>query len=161
MPEPELEAEPIADLPIATGTETPPVEIAPPVPPSLEEQLQDVAAYQYDGRKSLKQAEAYQVSASWVAAGQILPENVDPIELPYQLGDTCLDTPPESGLLAIVLDAAGNFVQGPAVIDSTGYPLLDEQAQAIAAAGDHPFPDRREPRGYVAEILVQYPPNCL
>jgi len=148
LPEEAPENAPLVDLPIETGTHS-------PTPPTLDEQLQDATAYQYDGRKALKQTEAYQASTNWVAGGQILPENIAPLELPYQLGEQCLDPPPESGLLAAVLDAEGNFVRGPEVIDSTGYALLDEQAIAIVQADGHVFPDRSEVRGYVTEIVVQ------
>ncbi|MEM6519921.1 MAG: hypothetical protein AAF722_11405, partial [Cyanobacteria bacterium P01_C01_bin.70] len=129
-PRPDAETAPSTEPPIdeGTGDLTTPESQSPP---TLEERLQDVTAYQYDGRKTLKESDAYLESSKWVVNGQVLPENVDPLVLPYALDNHCLDRSPEVGLLAVVLDASGNFMRGPEIVDSTGYEVLDELAKAM------------------------------
>lgn len=167
MDEPVAEPTPPSELPPDPLTELPPEpgssdlsEPEPPPLPTLAEQLQDPTAYQYDGRKSLNQVAAATESMNWAVAGQTLPSKVDPMELPYQLANHCLDNAPVLGLLMVVVDAEGNFLRGPEVISSTGYRVLDEQAVEQVKQGDYVLPDRDAPKAYSVEVKVQYPESC-
>jgi hypothetical protein len=127
----------------------------------LAEQLQDPSAYQYDTRKSLDEAAAVTELLNWVAPGQTYPAKATPLELPYRLGDTCLDTPPLVGLMMVVLDREGAVVRGPEMISSTGYAVLDEQALAQVQAGVYTFPSDETSKAYSVDVIVQYPATCL
>lgn len=157
---PDLPPDPLTELPAepGSGSLTAP---EPPAPPTLAEQLQDPNAYQYDGRKSLDQVTATMESMNWVAEGQTLPSKVEPMELPYQLAEHCLDPAPELGLLMVVLDAEGNFLRGPEVISSTGYAVLDQQAVIWLQEGNYTLPERDAPKAYSIEVKVQYPEDCF
>lgn len=149
---------PIDDLPEESGLGG--VSVPPQAPPTPPNPLQDATAYQYDGRKSLGQAEVAMISLGWVAEGQTLPSKVDPIELPYQLGEQCLDVPPAMGLMMAVLNVDGSFQRGPEIVSSTGYAVLDQQAKALVESGEYGFPKRDEARAYSIEVKVLYPSNC-
>ncbi|MEM6837986.1 MAG: hypothetical protein AAF609_14160 [Cyanobacteria bacterium P01_C01_bin.120] len=128
-------------------------------PPTLADRLQDIAAYQYDGKKNLGN-DAIGVAQQWAVSGQIYPAKAKLLELPYQLGTTCLNTPPLRGTLMVVVDAGGNFERGPEVISSTGYDILDEQAAAMVLAREYMLPEANESKAYSVDIAVQYPNEC-
>ncbi len=150
-----------AALPEATGVTNPaPSERLSDAAVPLEVRLQDFAAYTYDGSKVLKAGDMAISLQDWTGEGQFFPTKVDPLVIPYVLGDICLETPPTSGVLAVILAVDGTPQRGPVIISSTGYPILDEKAQAMILAKAHPFPDRVHPTGYSLEIRVDYPARC-
>lgn len=149
----------LGEMPIDPGSSDL-TENEPPAPLTLAQQLQNPAAYQFDGRKSLGFLEVTQALQGWVAEGQPLPSKVDPLEVPYQLADECLDPAPQLGLLAVIMAPDGTFLQGPEVISSTGYALLDDHAKAMVEAGEYTFPDRDQAKAYSVEIKVLYPADC-
>jgi hypothetical protein len=146
-------------MPIAPGSSDL-TESELPIPP-LAEQLQDPTAYDYDGRKSLGLLAASQALQNWKGEGQSLPAKLAPMELPYQLGDHCLDTAPTLGLLVVLVAPDGTFLKGPEVISSTGYTVLDDQAKALVEAGDYSLPQDDNVKAYSVEINVLYPETCL
>lgn len=161
-PEPlprESSEDPVAELPDEPGSSEI-TEPALPAPPTLAEQLRNPAAYQYDGNKSLGFLEVTQTLQNWVPDGQPLPSKVDPLELPYQLAEACLDNAPTLGLLVVVMAPDDTFLKGPEVISSTGYAILDEQAKAMVEAGEYTFPERDQPKAYSVEVEVIYPDAC-
>jgi len=129
-------------------------------PPTFQEPLQDPGEYQYDGTKNLGDA-TITISQSWAVEGQVLPEKVATLELPYELETTCLDEPPLRGTLMVVTDEVGNFVRGPEVISSTGYAILDEQAEEFVSEGQYRLPEDFEAKAYSVDIEVLYPQACL
>lgn len=150
----------IAELPPEPGVPTI-TEPEPLTPPTLAERLHDPSAYQYDGsRKNLDEAVAPMELMNWVVPGQVLPSKLSPLELPYQLGDTCLDTPPMRGLMVVVLNAEGTFLRGPEMISSTGYAVLDEQALAQVQDDDYSWPQEDAAKAYSIDVAVQYPAVC-
>lgn len=153
------EGDPLDGLPIDQGSGAL-TEHTTNEPLSLEEQLQDLNAYQYDGRKSLGFLEANTELLQWGVGDQTLPSKVEPLEVPYRLADQCLDTAPELGLLVVVLNPDGTIARGPEVISSTGYGVLDEQAKAIVTEQAYPFPERDQTRAYSVEVKVIYPDSC-
>ncbi len=90
-----------------------------------------------------------------------MPSIADPLSLPYELGATCLDEPPLRGTLMVVVDEVGNFRRGPTVVSSTGYAILDEQAEAFVRTGQYRLPEGNEPKAYAVNIEVAYPAACL
>ena len=153
-------SESLEDMPVDPGS-TKLSQLEPPSPPTLTEQLQDPAAYQYDGRKSLGFIEATQALQDWAPEGQPLPSRTDVMEIPYQLNDQCLTPAPSPGLLVVVAASDGTFLDGPNVLSSTGYSLLDEQAKAIVETGEYPLPDRDQAKAYAVEFRVLYPATCI
>jgi len=166
IPSPSNPIEPLGDPPEESGTQTTddPIQV-PPVPPALDDRLQDRAEYRFDGtgvlgglgEKAGKMGE-WQAAINATAPDGITPQMVDdPIAVPYLL-DTCLDTPPEVGFLALVMDPAGAIAAGPDMLGSTGYAVLDEKAKALAT--EYPFPNREAITAYYLEVEVLYDEAC-
>ncbi|MEM1280385.1 MAG: hypothetical protein AAGG53_10295, partial [Cyanobacteria bacterium P01_H01_bin.152] len=156
--EPPLSSNSIDGLPSEPGSanlsETNPI-----TPPTLQERLQDVTAYEHDGTKNLGD-DAFIIAQAWAVAGQPFPAKADVMQLPYELGETCLNNPPLRGTLMIVVDATGHFMRGPEVISSTGYSILDEQAKAMMQSREYTLSNPDEPRAYSVDIEVLYPHTC-
>lgn len=148
----------VDELPPEPGT--PGLSDPDPVPPAtLQERLQDVTAYQHDGTKNLGD-DTFIEAQNWAVTGQIYPSKADPMELPYELGDTCLDHAPLRGTLMVVVDEVGNFRRGPEVISSTGYDVLDDYAEDFVRTGQYRLPDEGEPKAYSVDVQVLYPSTC-
>ncbi|HEY9888930.1 MAG TPA: hypothetical protein V6D02_11050 [Candidatus Obscuribacterales bacterium] len=150
--------DPLPGVPIDQGssnlTETDP-------PPTLEEQLRDRAAYQYEGGKVLSEGESLGKLNEWLIANAVFPSKLDdPLAVPYGLAETCLDARPSEGIMIVMLAADDSLVQPPEIISSTGYSVLDDQAQAMIAAGEYPFPPRTAIAAYSLVVQVQYPETC-
>jgi hypothetical protein len=92
--------------------------------------------------------------------GQTLPSKVEPLAVPYPLDQHCLAQPPVPGVLVVVMAADDTILQGPEVVSSTGYAVLDEKAKEDVRAGKITFPDRDQAKAYSMEITVQYPIDC-
>ncbi|NEQ44907.1 MAG: hypothetical protein F6K00_15610 [Leptolyngbya sp. SIOISBB] len=158
LPTPEPPTDPTDELPPESGSSGL-SDPDPVTPPTLEERLQDVAAYQHDGTKNLGSGVITEV-ANWAVAGQTYPAKADTLELPYELGDTCLDNAPLRGTLMVVVDEVGNFMRGPEVISSTGYDVLDDYAEDFVRTGKYRLPDDGGPKAYSVDIEVLYPDTC-
>ncbi|MDB9528049.1 hypothetical protein PN498_18790 [Oscillatoria sp. CS-180] len=130
-------------------------------PPTLEEQLQDLTAYDYNESGILKEGEVGTQLLGWTVPGQILPSKADSLEVPYLLVEQCLDIAPEPGVLVAVVNQDGSFQRGPEILTSTGYAILDDQAKAIAESGEYHFPERTETQAYSVPVEVLYPASCL
>lgn len=157
-PRPETDPTLPAEPPIEAGTE----DLTPPESestPTLEDRLKDAATYQYDGKKHLG-SDAIGIAQQWAVSGQPYPAKAELLELPYQLGTTCLNTPPQRGTLMVVVNANGDFERGPEVISSTGYDILDEQAEAMVLSREYTLPEENELMAYSVDIAVQYPNEC-
>ncbi len=160
-PPPESTDEPdpgaIGELPPEDGR-PPPGGPTPPPPKTLDEKLRDRVEYIFSVIGIRGEGDvSSELWSSWKAEGQVFPEKVDPLEVPYLL-DGCLDQAPRSGSLALILDADGTPLKGPKMLSSTGYPLLDEKALELVKT--HTFPDRTQAKGYSLEVQVQYPDDC-
>ena len=149
---------PVDELPPESGSSDP-LESDPVTPPTLQERLQDVGAYQHDGTKNLGVGVITE-GATWAVAGQTYPSKADTLELPYELGDTCLDNAPLRGTLMVVVDEVGNFMRGPEVISSTGYDVLDDYAEDFVRTGKYRLPEEGGPKAYSVDIEVLYPDTC-
>jgi hypothetical protein len=138
---------------------------SPPPPPTFQERLQDPGEYQYDSAQHFdldeNPGQAFSLYADWTVAGQTVPSLADPLQLPYELGATCLDEPPLRGTLMVIVDEVGNFRKGPEVVSSTGYAILDEQAENFVRTGEYRLPEGSEPKAYAVNIEVLYPAECL
>ncbi len=150
---------PADELPPEPGSRdlTEPV-VTPPA--TLQERLRDLNEYQHDPNKNLGSG-AITAIQSWAVPGQVYPSKADTLELPYSLGEACLPAPPLRGTLMVVTDEVGNFVRGPEVISSTGYDILDEQAEEFVTKGDYRLPEDFEAKAYSVDIEVLYPDDCL
>ncbi|MEM1281518.1 MAG: hypothetical protein AAGG53_16195 [Cyanobacteria bacterium P01_H01_bin.152] len=151
----EDDSDPIGGLPeesgLTPGSSTP--------VKTLDEKLSDRNEYVYSSTGIRKRGAIGTELMSWVAPGQILPEKVDPLEVPYRLTGECLPSAPVAGTLAVILEPDDTPQKDPKIVSSTGYPLLDAKALELVAA--HPFPDRTEAKGYSLEVrVVDYPAHC-
>jgi hypothetical protein len=126
----------------------------------LEDRLQDSTAYQFDDQQILDVGSVGTKLLSWATPDQPLPSKVDPMTVPYLLTDQCLEPPPVAGVLVVVMDADDTILQGPEVISSTGYTVLDDKAKEDVRTGKVVFPDRQQAKAYTLEIRVPYPADC-
>ncbi|RZM77317.1 hypothetical protein [Leptolyngbya iicbica] len=166
-PEPRTEPrapgpDPVGELPPEPGS---PGLTTPPPPPTLQERLQDPGEYQYDGTQHFDLEEnpvqALSIYDAWTVPGQTVPSLADPLQLPYELGAACLDAPPLRGTLMVVVDEVGNFRRLPEVVSSTGYAILDEQAEDWVRTGQYRLPNDNEAKAYAVNVEVVYPRRCL
>lgn len=167
-PEPNL-PEPAPAAPEPVPTDLLPAELPPQ---TLDERLRDPAAYAFNQRHKSLIADASNFYTGtvgvWLAAeyegiadddqlplpGRKLP----PLRVAYPL-NTCLVPPPAEGVVGVIVNVAGQRIQEPVRLDSTGYTVLDEKALEMAL--EHDFPpwsedDLPNPRGYWLPIQVQY-----
>lgn len=97
----------------------------------------------------------------WVAALQDETDNPDlavveePIELPVSYrGRVCLSPEPGDGLIGVWIKADGSLGDQPVLLQSTGYPLLNQQAaDAIAELA---FPAADADTLYQIAVKVSY-----
>ncbi|NER85242.1 MAG: hypothetical protein F6K42_38220 [Leptolyngbya sp. SIO1D8] len=80
--------------------------------------------------------------------------------MPYLLGDECLDSAPVSGVLVLVMEPDNTIQQGPEILSSTGYEILDEKAKEMVETGEYQLPNRDQAKGYSLEVRVLYPESC-
>ncbi|MBE7385324.1 MAG: hypothetical protein F6J95_028485 [Leptolyngbya sp. SIO1E4] len=152
------ETDPSNDLPIDPGT----TDLTEPTPsvPTLDERLGDLEEYTFNGSKILGDGVMGTELLKWVAPGQVLPDKVDPIEVPYLLGDRCLDPAPISGVIVLVVEPDDSIREGPEILSSTGYEILDEKAKEMIETNQYEFPDRDQAKAYSLELKVLYPDSC-
>jgi hypothetical protein len=157
--DPEIAPDPLDDLmPVDPGMGRSPIG-DPPQPASLEDKLNQPAFYRYSDEKILSSGESGSALLAW--GGQYgLPSLADPLDVPYLLGTRCLASPPEQGILAVVLDADGAILKGPDVISSTGYAVLDDKAIAMVSDQNYSFPARQQAQAYSLRVRVAYPAGC-
>ncbi|MBD0337455.1 MAG: hypothetical protein ICV62_18365 [Cyanobacteria bacterium Co-bin13] len=122
----------------------------------LLDQLQALA-YNATGTTSEEAAAARQ---AWIASAQAQStvSNLDvaePMEVPVAYeGRVCLSPEPVDGLIGVWVQPDGTLGDDPALIKSTGYRLLNEQAASAIAALD--FPENQAPAAYEFTIKVDY-----
>jgi hypothetical protein len=131
-----------------------------PTPLSLDQQLQDPVAYQYDGSGILPVGEQSTKLLTWTTPGQLLPSKADPLIVPYSLGDRCLDPSPVDGVLVVIVDKDQTLLRGPEVLSSTGYLLLDEKAKEMVISQGYTFPAEEKAVAYSLTIQVSYLETC-
>ena len=163
-PPPQQESEPTTPIP-NPADELPPEpgspNRTPSSPPTLQERLQDLGEYQYDSAQHFDDLnqDLLAIYQDWSNEAEM--SRIDePLQLSYELSETCLDNPPLRGLLMVVVDEVGNFRRGPEVVNSTGYALLDEQAENFVRTGEYRLPEGSEPKAYAVNIEVLYPAEC-
>ncbi|HEY9736834.1 MAG TPA: hypothetical protein V6D06_11145 [Trichocoleus sp.] len=151
-PEPESSDEP----------DEPDVLLTPEAPLTLAQRLEDPNSYTFNN--SVKAAEvATSDYMDWYfktldQVGSTLASgtpNLTPLRIPY-LSTTCLDPAPAEGRLGVVVDDKGAVSQPPYVLSSTGYSILDEQAQAVILANEYTFPPSGSTTAYGLPVLVEY-----
>jgi hypothetical protein len=168
--QPVPDPEPPAPNPAPVGLEPLPPE---PPPQTLDDRLRDPGAYAYNqqAKSSISDTATFYTSvvSGWLEAeGQgitddnLLPipgEKLAPIQVAYPL-DACLVPVPAEGVVGVVVDAAGQPLKEPVLLDSTGYTVLDEKALELALQRnfptqptDNPLPN---PRGYWLPIQVEH-----
>ncbi|ASC72244.1 hypothetical protein XM38_031990 [Halomicronema hongdechloris C2206] len=73
--------------------------------------------------------------------------------------DHCLDTPPATAYVGVVLDSQGNLQSDLAILSSSGYAILDEAARATIQ--QHDFSPPAELTAYSIEVEIEnYPDDC-
>lgn len=133
----------------------------PSIPQTLDEQLQELSAYQYESGGILSDGETSTELLLWVAPGQIFPSKVAPMEVPYFLpSNVCLESPPVPGTLVAIVNPDGTFERGPEMLSSTGYVLLDDKAIAMVETGEYAFPESTETQAYSVPVDISYPAEC-
>ncbi|TVQ14381.1 MAG: hypothetical protein EA368_01260 [Leptolyngbya sp. DLM2.Bin27] len=175
-PPPQVSPAPAAPA-AATPAPAPAVDLGPlppePPPQTLDDRLRDPEAYIFNQQaKSLIADERTfytSVVSNWLeaaAAGitndDLLPmqgEKLPPLQVAYPL-NRCLTPPPAVGVVGVIVDTAGQRLEAPVLLDSTGYSVFDDKAIEMAMrqvfpaqpAGS-PLPN---PRGYWLPVQVQY-----
>jgi hypothetical protein len=144
-----------------------------PPPQTLDDRLHNPESYRFNQQaKSLIADEInfhIVVVSDWLeaeAAGitndDLLPipgEKLPPLQVAYPI-NRCLLPPPAVGVIGVIVDTAGQRLEDPVLLDSTGYSVLDEKA--IEMAMERVFPAQPagsplpNPRGYWLPVQVQY-----
>lgn len=162
---PENDPDPVGDLPIASGFNTPNEPVIRPLSvrqndpgefintPSARRELDDPIFQNFSGLK---------------------PKNVGEfLNITYPLGDKCPSYEnagkPEDGILMLILDKDDNILTSsngkaePEMIESTEYPILDELAvqEVKEKIGTSFFDSRENDTAYMMGVSVQgYPDHC-
>lgn len=143
-PRPQVEqTEAAPPAPPTAGSDLEPVP-SEPLPLTLDDRLRDPAQYQFNRQaKSLVADEvAFHTSVvpTWLEAeGQglgdsdmpVLGSKLAPLQVPYPIA-ACLTPAPAEGLVGVIVNASGQLVKEPVLLDSTGYTVLDEKALELA-----------------------------
>ena len=161
------------------------LEPLPPEPPpqTLDDRLRDPAAYAFNNQAkeamaegtSLDSQELYIYSEVYerlqemameqgITDENLFPDLVGklaPLLVLYPL-NICLVPPPAEGMVIIVADSAGQRLQAPELLHSTGYSVLDDKA--IEMALERTFPaqptsSEPNPNAYWLPVQVQYDAN--
>ncbi|MGF1519429.1 MAG: hypothetical protein ACFCVB_16735 [Nodosilinea sp.] len=167
----------IAPTPPAVAPAPAPVDLEPlppePPPQTLDDRLRDPESYAFNQQaKSLIADEVtfhMVVVSDWIEAegvgitnDDLLPipgEKLPPLQVAYPL-NSCLSPPPAEGVVGVIVDAAGQRLEAPVLLDSTGYSVLDDKA--IEMAMERAFPAQPagsplpNPRGHWLPVQVQY-----
>ncbi|MBD0269175.1 MAG: hypothetical protein ICV77_12890, partial [Cyanobacteria bacterium Co-bin8] len=139
----------IAAGPEGSGQGTPPRR-------DLSDQLQALA-YNATGTTSEEAAAARQ---AWIASAQAQSADptldvTEPIEVPVTYeGRVCLSPEPVDGVIGVWVKPDGTLGDDPALLKSTGYGLLNEQAASAIAASN--FPESGAPAAYEFTVKVNY-----
>ncbi|MBD2258471.1 hypothetical protein [Pseudanabaena sp. FACHB-2040] len=122
----------------------------------LSDQLQALA-YNATGTTSEEAAAARQ---AWIASAQTQSAVPDldmtgssEVEITYE-GRVCLSPEPVDGLIGVLVQPDGTLGDDPALLKSTGYRFLNEQAASAIAASD--FPESAAPVAYEITVKVNY-----
>ncbi|MBW4481110.1 MAG: energy transducer TonB [Tildeniella torsiva UHER 1998/13D] len=142
-----------------------------PLPATLDDRLRDPAQYQFNQQaKSLVADEvAFHTSVvpGWLETeGQglsdtdipVLGTKLAPLQVPYAI-TACLTPAPAEGLVGVIVDASGQLVKEPVLLDSTGYTVLDEKALELALQRSfEPTPGSAlpNPQAHWLPIQVEY-----
>ncbi len=155
-----LSAPPASPLPPPSPVPVEPVEAKPPAPPTdmvalepvppelppatLDDRLLDPEQYQFNQQAKSLVADEFAFHTSvvpgWLEAeGQGLSDNeapvlgtkLAPLQVTYPIS-ACLTPAPAEGLVGVIVNAAGQLVKEPVLLDSTGYTVLDEKALELA-----------------------------
>lgn len=157
------------------------LEPLPPEPPpqTLDDRLRDPAAYAFNNQAKAAMAEGGSLDQQELSTFAevstrleemaveqgitdndlipVLGEKLAPLLVAYPL-NTCLVPPPAEGMVIVVADTAGQPLQAPDLLYSTGYAVLDDKAMAMAL--ERTFPAQSagspNPRGYWLPVQVQY-----
>jgi hypothetical protein len=145
---------------------------AEPPPQTLEDRLNDPAAYVFNQQaKSLLANEItfhMAVVPSWLEAESqglgnddvpVMGQKLPPLQVVLPVR-TCLTPPPAEGLVGVIVRSDGQRLKAPQLLDSTGYTVLDEKAlelvlQRTFEPQSGPLPN---PRAHWLPIQVQYDP---
>ncbi|MEA5447932.1 hypothetical protein VB780_05085 [Leptolyngbya sp. CCNP1308] len=147
-----------------------------PLPATLEDRLRDPAQYEFNQQaKSLVANEvAFHTSVvpTWLETeGQglsdtevpVLGTKLAPLQVPYPIA-TCLTPAPAEGLVGVIVNASGQLVKEPVLLDSTGYTVLDEKALELALQRSfepNPGGTLPNPQAHWLPIQVEYSgANC-
>jgi hypothetical protein len=133
--------------------------------PTFEERLRDPTAYRQDkSAEEMMTPQQAQVGgvSKWAATLTSTPEDWKypgfKISIQYQLACEAdspeLDPLPENGTLGIVVDEYDQVLDPPKAFDSSGYSLLDEQAEAEILEQLSTLPTRTKPTAYLLEFEV-------
>lgn len=147
-----------------------------PLPVTLDDRLRDPAQYQFNQQaKSLVANEvAFHTSVvpDWLETeGQglgdsdkpVLGHKLAPLQVPYPIA-ACLTPAPAEGLVGVIVNASGQLVKEPVLLDSTGYTVLDEKALELARQRSfepHSGGALPNPQAHWLPVQVQYDgANC-
>lgn len=161
---------PLEATPSPGPSETPPPEPTTDETARLRERLQASLAYREAGTTD---EEATARRQAWREQGEAITQEAedleteallleDPIELSLQYGQRpCLSTPPGLGLIGLWVNAEGDLLAEPALLRSTGYPFIDQQAalQALAFIQAPDFEVAESFTGYQFQATVDYNPD--
>ncbi len=158
------------------------LEPLPPEPPpqTLDDRLRDPAAYAFNDQAKAAAAGGVSLDLQEVSTFAevstrleemaveqgitddnlipVLGEKLAPLLVAYPL-NICLVPPPAEGMVIVVATTAGQRLQDPELLYSTGYSVLDDKAMAMAL--ERAFPAQSasggsNPRGYWLPVQVQY-----
>lgn len=175
QPQVEEEAATVPPAPPTAGVDLEPVP-PEPLPLSLDDRLRDPAQYQFNQQaKSLVTNEvAFHTSVvpTWLETeGQglsdtdipVLGSKLAPLQVPYPIA-ACLTPAPAEGLMGVIVNASGQLVKEPVLLDSTGYTVLDEKALELALQRSfepNPGSALPNPQAHWLPIQVEYSgANC-
>ncbi len=174
-----------APRPAASAPAPPaPVDLEPlppePPPQTLDDRLRDPAAYAFNEQAKAAMAEGASLDLQEVSTFAevstrleemaveqgitnddlipVLGEKLAPLSVLYPL-NTCLVPPPAEGMVIVVADSAGQRLQAPELLYSTGYSVLDDKAIEMVlerAFPAQPAGSAPNPRGYWLPVQVQY-----
>lgn len=165
-PESKPAPEPPAPTPDSLPEPDPPTTPAPP--PSLDERLQDFGSYMYapEGTDFVSFGSQQNLWLEQLRdkGRQNLPDvgsfasplrlNDDPLEVDYPL-DECLDPEPQDPSFGVMLTDAGDLLEDPFLLQSSGYSVLDDKALEEVNLAFLPNPDNLE-KPFTVSVKINY-----
>ncbi|MFE4107979.1 hypothetical protein [Almyronema epifaneia] len=123
----------------------------------LEDKLKDIRFYSYSANWTTE-GEATGRFSEWVAElslnyGLFPTRLADPLVLPYE-PTKCLSPEPVLASVGVIVDPAGQLVEEPELLKSTGYDILNQKA--LVEAQKQSFPAGNAVKAYSLEVQVQY-----